>query len=162
MEWARVTDYYLPGLAVSPKGDCYMYGVENDNILTVAKISSSGDLVWSYDISLSSGGNLNDASWSDMAMDSANWLNDNLYLAARYTPIGSPQLELIIKVADQQILGEYGPFIFSESNVTVETVTPSDAGYPCNTDHTNNLLQAPVNLEMFDGISQPTQITNLP
>jgi hypothetical protein len=158
--WARVVGTYMPGLAVSPDGDCYMYGDPGED-LQVTKISTDGDVQWSYRISAGAN-SLDNGGWL-LANSMAQYVDGSLYLMAGYDPTGTEQ-ELILKVGEQQILGEYGPFTFTDYTVNILTVNPADAGYPLNPDDTNYLTEAGTGLTISpEGLSPQTiEITNLP
>jgi hypothetical protein len=165
--WARVIGKYLPGLAVSPVGDCYMFGDEDedeDEALQVTKISSDGDLQWSYRVTAADG--LDDAGWDDNAISSAQWSNGKLYLMARYDwDDDSPEQELILRVGDQQISGVYGPFTFTPYSQNMITVNPSDNGHTAATSDTNILADSGAYYNVIAATPpalQTVEITNLP
>lgn len=158
--WARLIDRYLPGLAVSPVGDCYMYGDPTPG-LQVTKISSDGDLQWSYRVTAAD--DLDDAGWWDNALSSAQWSNGKLYLMARYDwEDDSPEQELILKVNDQQISGVYGPFTFTPYSEDIITVNPSDNGHTAATADTDILANSGATLNTFYTNLITVEITNLP
>ena len=158
--WARVIDKNLHGLAVSPVGDCYMFGDPSTG-LQVTKISSDGDLQWSYRVTAAD--DLDDSGWDDSAVSSAQWSNGNIYLMARYDwNDGSDEQELILKVGDQQISGVYGPFTFTQYSQDMITVNPSDHGYTAATSDTDILSNSGFTLNTFYTNLITVEITNLP
>ena len=158
--WARLINLTLPGLAVSPVGDCYMFGDE-DEAGQVTKISSAGDLQWSYRVTAED--DLDDSGWDDNAVSSAQWSNGNIYLMARYDwNDGSPEQELILKVGDQQISGVYGPFTFTQYSQDMITVNPSDHGFTAATSDTDILVDSGATLNTFYTNLITVEITNLP
>jgi hypothetical protein len=162
--WARLIDENLPGLAVSPVGDCYMFGDPEDGSLQVTKISSDGDLQWSYRVTAAD--DLDDAGWDDDAISKAQWSNGKLYLMARYDwDDDSPEQELILKVSDQQISGVYGPFTFTQYSQNMITVNPSDNGHTAATSDTNILADSGAYYNTIAATPpalQTVEITNLP
>lgn len=163
--WARVLDAddNLYGLSVSPEGDCYMFGQAGPSELKVVKVSSAGNLQWSYNITVNPPSKLDNAGWRTTANSSAKYLNGSSFLMASYGINGGPEQELILKVGDQPIIGEYGPFTFSEYNQNFGTVTPTDQDYAVQVTNTEDLVQAPVNLTMSpEGLTPQTlEIINL-
>jgi len=158
--WARLIDETLYGLAVSPVGDCYMYGDPNPG-LQVTKISSDGDLQWSYLVTAAD--DLDDAGWDGNALSSAQWSNGKLYLMARYDwEDDSPEQELILQVGDQQISGVYGPFTFTPYSQNMITVNPSDNGHTASTTDTDILTDSGATLNTFYTNLITVEITNLP
>lgn len=161
--WARLINYYLPGLAVSPVGDCYMYGDPSTG-LQVTKISSDGDLQWSYRVTAAD--DLENAGWVGNALSSAQWSNGKLYLMAQYDwEDDSAEQELILKVSDQQISGVYGPFTFTPYSQNMITVNPSDHGSSASTYDTDILADSGATLNVIAATPpalQTVEITNLP
>lgn len=159
--WAIVEENtYLPGLAVSPVGDCYMFGEDSDE-LQVTKISSDGDLQWSYRITAED--DLDDTGWDSGAVSAAQWSNGKMYLMARYDwADDSPEQELILKVGDQQISGVYGPFTFTQYTETITTVEPTDAGHTAAATDTDILVDSGATLNTFYTNLITVEITNLP
>jgi len=160
--WARVIDedLNLYGLAVSPVGDCYMYG-DDYEALQVTKISSDGDLQWSYRVTAAD--DLDDSGWDDNAISSAQWSNGKLYLMARYDwDDDSDEQELILRVGDQQISGVYGPFTFTPYSQEMITVNPPDNGHTASTANTNILSNSGATLNTFYTNLITVEITNLP
>jgi hypothetical protein len=158
--WARLIDRYLPGLAVSPVGDCYMYGDPSTG-LQVTKISSAGDLQWSYRVTAAD--DLDDTGWDGNALSSAQWSNGKLYLMARYDwNDDSPEQELILRVGNQQISGVYGPFTFTPYSQDMITVNPSDHGHTAATSDTDILSNSGATLNTFYTNLITVEITNLP
>jgi len=162
LAWARVIDTTLYGLAVSPEGDCYMFGDPNPG-LQVTKISSDGDLQWSYRVTAAD--NLDDAGWDDDAISSAQWSNGKLYLMARYDWANeSDEQELILQVGDQQISGVYGPFTFTPYSQNMITVNPSDNGHTASTTDTDILADSGAYFNVIAATPpalQTVEITNL-
>jgi len=161
--WARLIDESLYGLAVSPEGDCYMYG-DPDDALQVTKISSDGDLQWSYRVTAAD--DLDDAGWDDNAVSSAQWSNGKLYLMARYDwGVEVDEQELILKVSDQQISGVYGPFTFTPYSQAMITVNPSDNGHTAAAHGTDILADSGAHYNTIAATPpalQTVEITNLP
>ena len=158
--WARLIDNSLYGLAVSPVGDCYMFGDPSTG-LQVTKISSDGDLQWSYRVTAED--DLDDSGWDASAVSMAQWSNGNIYLMARYDwNDGSDEQELILKVGDQQISGVYGPFTFTQYSQDMITVNPSDHGFAASTSDTDILVDSGATLNTFYTNLITVEITNLP
>ena len=160
--WARVIDTSLYGLAVSPGGDCYMYG-DPGEALQVTKISSDGDLQWSYRVTAAD--DLDDSGWGDNAISSAQWSNGKLYLMAQYDwDDDSDEQELILQVGDQQISGVYGPFTFTPYSQDIITVNPSDHGHTASTTDTDILADSGAYFNVIAATPpalQTVEITNL-
>jgi hypothetical protein len=158
--WARViSEAYLYGLAVSPVGDCYMYG-DADNGLQVTKISSDGDLQWSYRVTAAD--DLSDQGWDGSALSSAQWSNGKMYLMASYD--SEPEQELILQVSDQQISGVYGPFTFTPYSQDIITVNPSDNVHTVSTTDTDILTNSGAYYNVIAATPpelQTVEITNL-
>jgi len=160
--WARLINNYMYGLAVSPDGDCYMYGDPGPG-LQVTKISAYGDLQWSYRVTAAD--DLDDEGWDGNAVSSAQWSNGKLYLMARYDwNDDSPEQELILQVGDQQISGVYGPFTFTPYSQNMITVNPSDNGHTVGTTDTDILSNSGAYCNVIAATPpelQTVEITNL-